>query len=359
MKSLSVIQDPTYQPKSAYSALERFFLKGIRDERDLPFIHLMIKISLTLVPLGILLFLPLPGWAWWTAAFAYLFLNNITFKGPFGLMMHFTSHRKLFSQHWDLGNHYIPWILGPFFGQSPETYYAHHIGMHHVENNLEEDKSTTMYFQRDSFRSFMHYFLNFFFIGLTTLVEYLRGKNRNKLAGQAIRGEILFIVGCVLLSIVNFPATFVVFIFPFLFSRFIMMLGNFTQHAFIDVDEPDNIYKNSITCINTKYNKKCWNDGYHAAHHLRPSMHYSNYPIFFEENTEKYAANEAIVFDGMDYLKIFYYLMNKRYDVLAKHFVNLHGMCESEQDAINLMKSRTRRIPKAKFETEKRVKEAA
>ncbi len=33
-------------------------------------------------------------------------------------------------------NHVIPWLLGPFFGQTPNTYFAHHMGMHHREENL-------------------------------------------------------------------------------------------------------------------------------------------------------------------------------------------------------------------------------
>ena len=244
MKSLPVNQDPTYQPKTSYSGFEKFFVSRLRDERDLPFIYLMFKISLTMVPLGILLFIPgIPAALWWTMAIAYFVLNNFVFKGPFGLMMHCTSHRKFFNKDWEWANHYIPWVLGPFFGQTPETYYAHHIGMHHVENNLEEDRSTTMYFKRDSFAGFMHYFLNFFFTGMVTLIDYLSGKKRTKLIKQAIRGEFLFILGCVLLSFVHFPATLFVFMLPFLISRFIMMLGNFTQHAFVDPSEPDNIYK--------------------------------------------------------------------------------------------------------------------
>ena len=35
-------------------------------------------------------------------------------------------------------------------GQSPETYFAHHIAMHHLEGNLPDDDSTTMPFKRDS-----------------------------------------------------------------------------------------------------------------------------------------------------------------------------------------------------------------
>ncbi|MEJ7663112.1 MAG: hypothetical protein WKG07_28015 [Hymenobacter sp.] len=33
--------------------------------------------------------------------------------------------------------------------------------------------------------------------------------------------------------------------------------------------------------------------------------------------------NEAIVFDGIHFLHIFFFLMGKRYDLLARHFVEL------------------------------------
>ncbi|WP_090601813.1 hypothetical protein [Parapedobacter koreensis] len=42
-----------------------------------------------------------------------------------------------------------------FFGHMADTYYAHHVGMHHAENNLKDDKSSTMSYQRDSLKSFL------------------------------------------------------------------------------------------------------------------------------------------------------------------------------------------------------------
>jgi len=62
-------------------------------------------------------------------------------------------------------NHYIPAILGPFLRQSPFTYFGHHLGMHHPENNLREDLSSTMRFQRDRLDHWLRYFLRFFFLG--------------------------------------------------------------------------------------------------------------------------------------------------------------------------------------------------
>jgi fatty acid desaturase len=125
-----------------------------------------------------------------------------------------------------------------------------------------------------------------------------------------------------------------------------MMLGNWAQHAFVDYDQPDNLYTSSITCINTKYNHKCWNDGYHISHHLKPAMHWTEHPISFQKNIDEYVRHDAIVFDGIHFLHVFAYLMRGRYDLLARHFVNLGDRYASDEEVIGLLRSRTRRIPR-------------
>ncbi|GAA4405045.1 hypothetical protein GCM10023187_23080 [Nibrella viscosa] len=345
MKVLSTLNDPVFVPKPL-TGLDQFFLRFIKDERDLPFAYLTLKITLTLIPLGILLYMPfVTGWVWWAIAGVYLVLNNLVFKGPFGLMFHCTNHRQFFKSEYKFMNQYLPWVVGPFFGQSPETYYGHHIGMHHVENNMPEDGSSTMDYKRDSLREFFRYYANFMILGLKELLGYLDRKNRKKVARQTLIGELSFYALCLVLGLVNFPATLVVFIIPFFIFRLITMLGNWTQHSFVDPADPGNPYKNSITCINVKYNKKCWNDGYHISHHCRPAMHWTEHPGFFLKTIDNYAKNKAVVFDGLDFLKVFFYLMNKRYDVLARHVVNINGTFQSDEEVINLLKYRTQRIP--------------
>ncbi len=347
MKTFTLLTDPVYtKPDRAYTGLQLFFRSLIRDERDLPFVYLTIKITLTLIPLAILLFIPgIPNWLWWVAAIAFSILSTFIYKGPYGLMLHCTSHRCFFERKYNVLNHYLPWVLGPLFGQTPETYYSHHIGMHHPENNMPDDDSCTMYFQRDSFRGFARYFSSFFFAGIYHLARYFIKKNRRNLLIRSVRGEFLFMAMCVGLCFVNWPATLVVFIIPFLTSRIVMMLGNWAQHAFICAGEPDNPYKNSITCINTSYNHQCWNDGYHIGHHLKPSMHWTEYPHHFKKTLDEYVKNEAVVFDGIHYLHVFAYLMLKRYDLLAKHFVNIGDRFNSDAEVILFLKQRTRRIP--------------
>lgn len=343
MRRLPAIQDPTSvaQPSNFF---DRFLVRFIRDSRDLPFLYLILRISLTLLPLGIALYLPVvSGWLWWVVAGAYL-ITYFIYKGPYGLMGHCAAHRPLFKREYRWMSYYMPTVIGLFFGMSPETYMGHHIGMHHPENNMPEDLSTTMPYQRDSVKGFLHYLGTFLFTGVFTLIGYLLKKNRQKMALKAMSGEILFVAMCLVLLWVNAPATIVVFLIPFWFTRIISMIGNWTQHAFVDGSDPANAYKNSITCINVKYNRLCWNDGYHISHHCRPAMHWSEHPQFFTKTLDQYAANKAIIFDGLDFGQVFFLLMKKRYDRLAKNVVNINGTFQNEQEIIDLMKHRLQPI---------------
>lgn len=345
MRYFNAITDPVYVKPASFSRLDRFYLRFIRDERDLPFAYLTVRISLTMLPLGILLFMPfIQGWWWWGIAVAYQYLNNFTYKGPFGLMLHCTSHRKFFKKEYEWMNQYLPWVVAPFFGHSPETYYAHHVGMHHAENNLEEDESSTMPYTRDSVRGFMSYFLKFFFTGIYHLANYFIRKKRKRLMVRAVRGEILFIAFCTALCFVNWPATLCVFIIPFCIYRLIAMMGNWAQHAFICPRQPENDYRNSITCINTKYNHKCWNDGYHISHHEKQTMHWTEHPVHFRQNLDKYLNNDAIVFEGIHFLHVFFWLMRKRYDLLARHYVDLGHSFINDAQICGFLRSRTRKI---------------
>ncbi len=346
MKTLNTLTDPIYVPRETFSGYEKFWLKYMNDKRDLPFIHLLTLIHITVLPAAIILFTPLlQGWLWWAVAVVYFYVSQLYFKGRFGLMFHCLCHRKTFKQPYQNRIHfYITWFICPLFGHAPEGYFSHHMGMHHVENNNEVDTSSTMAYQRDSFKSFLAYFFNFLLTGVKETFQYLYQRKRKKLYTRLSLGEGLYLLFCVLMCFVNLKATLVVCIVPLIFARFVMMLGNWTQHSFIDKSDPDNLYTNSINCINTVYNKTCWNDGYHIIHHLRPGMHYTDMPGEFLKRKSEFAQRQAIVFDGIHYLHIFTYLMTKRYDKLADNLVNINNMFDNREQAIALMRERTRRI---------------
>ncbi|MFM2139380.1 MAG: hypothetical protein RJA57_1687 [Bacteroidota bacterium] len=343
MKALNAITDPVYTEPARYSAYERFWLRILNDKRDLPFIHLLTQIHLLVIPAAVILYTPLlQGWQWWALYIPYFYVSQMYFKGRFGLMLHCICHRKPFKKGYTGLFHYIIWAVCPFFGHTPETYFAHHMGMHHVENNMEDDASSTLHYQRDSLRSFLRYFIHFLFLGFADTVRYFFSRKRKKFYMRMTVGEGFFFLFCIGMCFVNFQATLFVFIIPLLFARLVMMLGNWTQHAFINLE---NMEDNTINCINTKYNQMCWNDGYHAVHHIRPALHYTEIPGEFLKNKDYFVKNRVFTFDGVHYLHIFIWLMTKRYDKLARNLVNLDNMFSSEAEAIALMKQRTKKVP--------------
>jgi len=341
MKALSAITDPVYIEPQKFSRYEQFWLKFINDKRDLPFIHLLTAIHILVIPVAILLYTPLlQSWYWWLAYVPYFYLSQMYFKGRFGLMLHCISHRKLFKKEYTWLYNYVIWFVCPFFGHTPETYFVHHMGMHHVENNMPDDASSTLPYQRDSLRGFLAYVGRFLFLGFRDTFMYFFTRNRKKFYMRLSFGELTFYLFCVGMCFVNFHATLFIFIIPFVFARVVMMLGNWAQHAFVNLSDLED---NTINCINTKYNQMCWNDGYHAIHHNRPALHYTDIPGEFLKTKDKLAEQKVLVFDGIHYLHIFMWLMTKRYDKLAKNLVNVNNMFSSEEEAISIMKERTRK----------------
>ncbi len=345
MKSLTTLTDPLYTPKENFNLYDKFWLKIISDNRDLPFIYLLTRIHVIVIVTGIMLFTPLlKDWVWWMVAIPYFYVSQFYYKGRFGLMFHCICHRKLFKKKYQWIHTYITWIVCPFFGHSPEGYFSHHMGMHHIENNMPEDTSCTMGYQRDSLKSFLLYFFRFITLGAKNTFFYLYYRKRKKLYERFSAGEILYYFFCIGMCFVNLKATLLVFVVPLFFCRLVSMLGNWTQHAFIDGEDPANAFKNSVNCINTSYNQMCWNDGYHVIHHLRPGMHYTDMPQEFLKQKDAFAENKAIVFDSLNYLHIFAYLLTGRYDKLAANLVNINEMFANDEEAIKLLKKRTQKI---------------
>lgn len=337
-----VIDDPRFDKSQELSKLDQFFASYLRDPRDLPFIYLAIKQSAVVFPFAVLLFWP-GMFRWWLAAIYLVYVLGLNL-GPFILMLHNTSHRTLFKRQYRLLNHYVPWILGPFFGETPDTYYVHHVLMHHAENNLDKDLSCTMRYQRDSFFGFMHYFLKFFFMGLAELAVYQWKRRNHHFLRRMVAGELGFYVLAIGLTFYNWQAALVVFVIPFVVARFGMMAGNWGQHAFIDASDPGNSYRNTITCINSGYNKKCFNDGYHIGHHVRPTRHWTDMPADFERDVPNYRKEGSIIFERLDFFVVWALLMVKRYDVLADRFIDLETPKRSKEEIIALLKMRTKRI---------------
>lgn len=336
------LTDPVFVPKAERNAFERFVLRFIRDERDLPFVWLSLQMTFVLLPLAAVLFVP-GVYQWWMSLVYWAVLYGL-YADKYILMLHCTSHRPLWKREYRWMNFYIPWVLGPFAGESPETYFIHHMTMHHAEGNLPRDLSSTMKYQRDSLADFLAYFFDFFFLSIYRLGKYQLDKKRPRLLGWMLFGELSFYAVCAAGLYYAPGPTMTVLVAPFLICRFMMMAGNWGQHAFVCPDDPGSSYKSAITCINNRYNRRCFNDGYHISHHLVANRHWTDHPGELLENVAKYRDADAFIFDGLDFHGVWFCLMTKNYDALAAHFVDLREEKRSKDEIIALLKKRVQAI---------------
>eukprot|EP01061_Rhynchopus_euleeides_P011451 TRINITY_DN21021_c5_g1_i1.p1 TRINITY_DN21021_c5_g1~~TRINITY_DN21021_c5_g1_i1.p1 ORF type:complete len:399 (+),score=163.81 TRINITY_DN21021_c5_g1_i1:236-1432(+) len=262
------------------------------------------------------------------------------------LGLHVVCHRRVFKG--PLANvlyHYYSTILGPIFGETPETYYVHHIGMHHTYNNHFKDLSCTLQYRRDSFTHWLCY-LGKFIAMHYDLYKLFAGSNQ-KLVVRFFTGEIGWLL-FVLYNAVSRPIpTLLVLVMPVLIMRCGMMAGNWGQHAFINPKEPTTNFGHSVNIIDSAYNRRCYNDGYHIMHHLHPSAHYTELPQLFCKELDSLIEHDCVVFSHpkWDFAAIWFHLMIGDYDTLAKHYVNLDPKNPRSHEEIKAMlKSRTQRV---------------
>jgi fatty acid desaturase len=323
------------------NALERWFLPKLRDPRDLDLVRAGLALS-AFAWTGALAFvaLDLPAWA-------VLLWVPLVFAGRAGratLLIHATSHRALFKPGHPILERWLPWAMGPFYGQTPGSFFVHHMGMHHPENNLEADQSSTLAYRRDRPGDFLHYWARFFFVGAPHLLRYLRLRRRDKLARRFLVGEGAWLAALGLLLLLRPVAAVGLLLVPMVLMRFFMMSGNWAQHAFVDLDDPDNAHRNSTCLTDARYNHNCFNDGYHIVHHLKPALHWTEMPGFLHAHLEQFGRQDAVVFSGVaNNQVIWWWLMTQRWDRLAAHLVDLPGAPQRDSDAkIRFLQGRVR-----------------
>ena len=332
--------DPRWSPPQQLTPIDRLFLPLLKDERDLIFVRVSALISAVLFPIVTVVFL-LEPFQVALVAVPYIGFTFLMFGGRYGLMLHATGHRPIFKREYRWMQHYIPFVLGPLLGHTPTSFEAHHMMMHHVENNMLGDQSTTLPYRRDHFPHFLHYWFRFFALSYLHIGRYLWLRGKLKTFARLMGGELVWLAMVTVAWQLNWAATTLVFIVPMLMMRWLMMAGNWAQHAFIDFQDPDSGWHNSTCLTNTRYNHKCYNDGYHIVHHLKPALHWSEMAQWYDDRHDEFRERDALVFDGIaDNQMIWFLLMFKRYDKLANHVVNLRE--RSHEELVEMLKERVR-----------------
>ena len=318
-----------------FSKISEVFLK---DKRDKPFLFLTLRSLFIHLPIALYIYMT-PTVSYWVIL-PYMAML-IFFLGPHLLMLHNICHRNPWKKEVKTAMNSIVSLLGLLYGLPMLIYYHHHIKMHHYEENGPKDLSSTEKFKRNSFFYWMAYFARFVLLNAIELPYYFIKQKRYDFALKSFIGWTSFYTIVYLSYLYNPKGTMIIFFIPTAFCWFGLMGGNWAQHAFLDKDESDNPYKSSITVVDSLYNKRCFNDGYHIGHHKYPGMHWTEMPNEFDKNRDEYYENKAIIFRTLDYQVIWFLLMLKQYKFLAKFYVPKNPGDQSIDEIADLIKQRT------------------
>lgn len=170
--------------------------------------------------------------------------------GPFTLMLHNHIHNNgVLSKQYATFDLVFPYILEPLMGHTWDSYYHHHIKAHHVESNGPDDPSSTLRYQRDSIRGFLHYEFRFLLLCWFDLPVYFARRRKYRMAFRVMFTELASYAFMYFMARWNFKPVLFVLILPFAILRLGLMIGNWGQHALVDEVSPSSDFRSSITLI--------------------------------------------------------------------------------------------------------------
>ena len=323
-------------------------LKG-KEEKNIFIFYVMSSVLLTTVPWAISLYI-LEGkvsdllMSIW--GLLYVIFNLFFQARSFILALHYSTHVSIFNRKFNFLKHINTSILCNFFGMPLWDYYAHHIAMHHCENNMmPHDVSSTMPYQRNSKLEHLKYMLRYVFLIWFELPYHLVQQKRYKVAIRSLVGSAVFFASIYYLFQWRPIATLFVFILPTIILSFALMEGNWKQHIFVDPDDPTNNYKSAYACINTPTNALNFNDGYHIEHHENPGMPWYRLPEYFHRQIAHYAEQDGFIFTNIGSGQVGKLVLNGQLDRLADHYLNVGQKVRTKEELIEEFKRRLQPIP--------------
>jgi beta-carotene hydroxylase len=243
------------------------FAVGLRHTADL---RALVVLSLqTLLMIGLWTVIGRNLLAWYAVAWLAAMSANVK---------HNHMHRRTFRARWPnlLLDHWLGWLTGT----TATSILTEHNLRHHGHNNTEAD------FVRADLVRFRSQWLNVLcFFPRATYELYLRkpldlrlwwSSNRPLFwRGLAEQFSLWGFFG--LLLIFDWRATLLYVALPWIHGQWWLVTFNLLQHQALAPDDP---WQNSRNLTGRWFNFFFFNVGYHTAHHLRPTLHWSELPAF-------------------------------------------------------------------------------
>lgn len=325
---------------------EVWYAKHLKRKTDAVFVRPLIANSVLLIPAVAALILP--GIVTIYSAFFFVFCVLLSGHAHEG-MDHIDLHNNLFrSRHLKgrvkivvfLTNKYLRYLLNPMCCRIPGYYRTQHIYIHHVENNGVNDNQTTVFRDRASFFDFCAHALS---IGLSysfalDVYAYFRRRGKLKLCRSMTWGLLSWYLGLVSIAFFNPGAAIVVFITRF-FIGVEIASANYIWHGFVDISDPENIYKNTVNVVKKDFPTI---GALHVRHHVYGGENWAEQCHASAETARASEKNHALVFNAVHPNVLLKALWMKDFRHLASILFSLDKASVEARVQGELLQSRTR-----------------
>ena len=259
---------------------------------------------------------------------SHLIFTYLPFLPRYILMHHYNTHRNSFKGFYiGKGFENILQILGMWFGcYYFEGYKLHHRVMHHQDNNEDGlDESSTEAFQRDNLFHFVIYWLKHMTINNFYII-YHALKKKYIFESLLTIIQVLFVLKFVIFKKnLYFLYSFII---PLIVTNIALMFGNWSQHIFVNPENPRINHNLTYNTIGDEKQQEVFNDGYHLIHHENPGTKWFEFPEKFIEQMEGLKKNEDKIYKGLVFADTGFFeigaaVFTKNYKYLFEKYIHL------------------------------------
>jgi len=241
------------------------------------------------------------------------------------------DHKGFFLPPFTFLNHnWVSWYSAIFYGAVPTSYSIGHNKIHHKHNNQLDDVHTCYDLDRSEPFSFLIYLPRFaaYWSGVSVVWYFVKTKEW-RMAFKMLSGILYYY--CIIAVAWWFAWDFALAIIVFPHCESIVFFGaiSYLWHSFLDPNDTDNEYVNSMTILDGHDN--IFNEDFHVAHHRSNKIHWTDYPKHFEDNKSEFIKYSATIFRDCEEGLLLYWLFSQKFDIMADHWVDLEGKLNHQQ----------------------------
>lgn len=213
-------------------------------------------------------------------------LLNCLFSFMCAIIIHNTIHAPIFKKRWM--NKVMQVVLSYTYGHSTSAYVPGHNFSHHKYTQTPKDAIRTT---KARFKlNILNQAFFFFIMSGDILKGELRFANKMRKERPEWFRQYLLELGLVIgtkvaLLIYNWKCAVLFVLIPHQYAAWGIVSTNYFQHDGCDEEDP---YNHSRNFTGGLLNWLLFNNGYHGAHHMKPNLHWSLVPDYYEKNLKPY-----------------------------------------------------------------------